>query len=103
MKDNFYYTYDLVSHSPIFYFTASCDGVAVRAALPALRTPLRDVELRCVGPINDDGLPENFSSYGVVSWDAYKFPETKAEAVAPLNLSPSEIEKMENESKKVEK
>lgn len=107
-----YGVYDTVSGSFSKFLTASNDGMAARNALKTLDVPIRDSLLCCLGflechlyspetkveelnpyvhnPILDSAfLP--LDDFRVVPWSVYKFPETVAEAVAPLGASPDEV------------
>lgn len=48
------------------------------------RIPLKDLELREVATVLDNGCLSLYDSYIIRNWNDYKFPETRAEALAPL-------------------
>lgn len=73
-----YCVYDTVGKVSRGVFSADNDGLAVRDnALPLSKIyPLGDLEIRQVAEIDDGTLKvEALSSYRVVSWDSYQFPE----------------------------
>lgn len=100
-----YAVYDKVSGSFPLIFQSQSDGLACRSALSTMRFPIRDTSLYHLGDIYviiDDLSSVNIdfdSSVTVdwlnvprlVDWTSYKFPETPAEALAPLGLSPEEV------------
>lgn len=77
---NVYCVRDIVADDTICMFYAATDGVAVRDNLPALSRvrPIDDLKLYCVGSFDSAVmLVKSFSSPVAVSWDSYKFPESK--------------------------
>lgn len=80
------------------------DGIAARAILSTMRVPLQDTILLKIGTYDTSSVTPDmkkvslldvvfnlFSRPEVIPWSAYKFPETVAEALAPLDASPEEI------------
>lgn len=101
-----YAVYDKVSGSFVHFLQSTSYGLACRTVLSSLRFPLRDTALYCLGEYSfnlddiesvDNDFDSCFSSANfypapkLVPWESYKFPEDVAEALAPLNLSQSEI------------
>lgn len=101
-----YCVYDKLT--PCFYqfCVADNDGLACRTILLSLRVPLKDTELLCLGEIHseyDVSLNEvplschdikYYDKPRVIPWSVYKFPDTIAEAVAPLGCTPEEIKQI---------
>ena len=95
-KHNIYCVYDKLSGLLVYMCLAENDTLAVRNTLSTLRFPLKDTELYCIGSFsrsfeeNQTEIP--FSSCETsflkkcrfVPWSCYKFPETVAEALSPL-------------------
>lgn len=95
-KHNIYCVYDKLSGLLVHMCLAENDTLAVRNTLSTLRFPLKDTELYCIGTFgrsfeeNQTEIP--FSSCDAtflnkcrfVPWSCYKFPETVAEALSPL-------------------
>lgn len=81
-----YIVYDNILERPVAAYIADNKASAVRGCLHDVmqKMPLRDVELRECEVILDN--------YELVPWTTYKFPETKAEALSPLELSEKQIE-----------
>lgn len=100
-----YGVFDKVAGIFGMFFHSKTDGLAARTALSTLRFPLRDADLYQLGSYEvlvepDKALVDDFESSvrfswleapRLVPWDSYKFPEDISEALAPLNLSQSEI------------
>lgn len=98
-KHNIYVVYDKLSGFLKYMYLAENDTLAVRDVLSTLRFPLKDTELYCIGTFNrsfeDNQLEIPFSSCDAsfldkcryVPWNCYKFPETVAEALAPLDCA----------------
>lgn len=100
-----YAVYDKYTHNFVAFHTAISDGMASRYFLSSLRFPIRDTQLIRIGSFvkedvkikDNECIPTEFNNktfipeFNSVSWESYKFPETVAEALAPLNLSASEI------------
>ena len=73
------------------------DTLAVRDVLKTLRYPLKDTELYCLGSFfrhfeeNQTEIPFSCCDVSLLSkcryvpWSCYKFPETVAEALSPLD------------------
>lgn len=83
---NIYIVYDNILERPVVSYIADNKASAVRGCLHDVmqKMPLRDVELReCKVDLN---------SYELVPWTTYRFPESKAEALSPLELSEKQIE-----------
>lgn len=81
--------------------SAECFAVGVsapsviRTYYPAMvnRKPLKDIEIYELGEIEDISI--NLYKKPVKhDWSEYKFPETRAEALAPLGLSPAEVQQI---------
>lgn len=98
-KHNIYVVYDKLSGFLKYMYLSENDTLAVRDVLATLRFPLKDTELYCIGTF-DRSFEENqleipFSSCDVtflskcrfVPWSCYKFPETVAEALEPLDCA----------------
>lgn len=84
MSKNVYAAYDKVASSVLCVFSSSNDGMAIRENAPALSKvlPLGDIELRCVGSIDDESsLLHSDSNYRIVDWNSYKFPESPIKPV----------------------
>lgn len=80
MTYNIYCVRDVVADDTICMFYASTDGMAVRDNLPALSRvrPVSDLRLYCVGSFDSKLMTvKAFTSPVAVSWDSYKFPESK--------------------------
>lgn len=79
-----YSVFDKLRESTLCSFTAPNDGMAIRDNARGLSQvcPLGDLELRCVGELDDKSGFVSLSylvtdeKYHVVSWDSYKFPES---------------------------
>lgn len=69
----------------------------IRTYYPAFanRKPIRDIEIYELGTIDDLKI-DLYDTPILHEWSEYKFPENKAEALAPLGLNPSEVEKVFN-------
>lgn len=106
-----YAVYDCIGGHLVDFCEAQSAGFASRYFLSKLRYPLKDtqlvefasVELKLpqIKKLDNTVIPGSFEknynvnlSLKVHSWDCYKFPETVNEALAPLNLSVSEIERI---------
>lgn len=79
MTKNVYAAYDKVANSVLCVFSSQNDGMAIRENVVALSKviPLGDIELRCVGSVDDESaLLHSDSNYRIVDWNAYKFPES---------------------------
>lgn len=80
-----YAIFDKVGKSYLRFGSYPNDESAVRdltvIALGDLRIPLRDLEVHKLSISLDHN----------VKWDLYKFPESNAEALAPLGASPEAI------------
>lgn len=84
MTYNVYAVRDVVADDTICMFYATTDGMAVRDNLPALSRvrPVADLRLYCVATFDSKTMiVKSFSAPVSVSWDSYKFPESKGESV----------------------
>lgn len=107
-KQNLYIVYDKVSCSFNHGFSCASDFLAVRSVLSTLQVPIKDSILFCIGSFNSHFDSESseigfecvvtsiLKNWRVVPWSSYKFPETPADALAPLGLSPDEIKDLAN-------
>lgn len=105
-KENLYCVFDKLSGHITQFFTRSSDAIAVRDVIFTLSYPLKDSTLlkfgsfECTVPAGEivANALDCFSNCNwnlqIVPWDSYKLPETKAEALAPLGLSPDEVKKL---------
>lgn len=96
---NIYVVYDKLSGFLKYMYLAENDTLAVRDVLSTLRFPLKDTELYCIGTFKrffeENQLEIPFSSCDAtflekirfVPWSCYKFPETVAEALEPLDCA----------------
>ena len=108
-KESLYAVFDKLSGHITQFFTRSSDAIAVRDIIFTLRYPLKDTVLLKFGdyeitvPASDpvQNVLDCFSKFEwnlkIVPWDSYKLPETTAEALAPLGLSPEEVKKISEE------
>lgn len=79
MTKNVYAAYDKVASSTLCVFCSQNDGMAIRENVVALSKviPLGDLELRCIGHVDDESSHlVGDSNYRVVDWNSYKFPES---------------------------
>lgn len=107
VNEYLYCVLDHVSGELREFTVATSDGLAVRRILSTLRVPLKDCTCYCVGEIartfNEsqqfiDVSNINFAGYDsfrLVDWSCYRFPESKAESLAPLGVDISELESKE--------
>lgn len=99
-----YCVFDSLSGEMREFTMATSDGLAVRRILSTLRVPLKDTQCLCLGEYKKT-LSDNESRFSLldvawtfynspksVPWTSYKFPESPAEALAPLGATPEEIE-----------
>lgn len=79
-----YIVYDKVANQPLMSIIAQSKAVAIRQIVPTLiqRFPLRDLILY----ETQDSVSELIDTAIKVNWDEYKYPETRADALAPLNI-----------------
>lgn len=103
--EGIYCVFDTLTGRLSEFGTYPNDGIAARAILSTLRVPLQDSILLRLGYFDTSSVSPDmkhvtlndvaFKLYSrepdIVSWTSYKFPETVAEALAPLNASPDEI------------
>ena len=107
IKSKHYIVFDKVSGQIILSLTSQNDTLAVRDSLMTMRVPLKDCELYQVADIVSDfdshsneikfGFDFKYNSLSsprFVSWSCYKFPESPAEALAPLGLSNEELNQL---------
>lgn len=112
VKEYFYAVFDKKLGRLTYFLTSPSDGLAVRSVL--LRqfvpdnppVPLRDTDLLCLGEYSSV-LPQGdkdssyrdmslsfYKKVRVVDWSVYKFPETLADAVSPLDVTPEEFKSL---------
>ena len=102
IQENLYCVFDKLSGTFHHFTVASNDGLAVRDILLTLSCPLKDNICLKLGKF-DKAFPSDaqevslldcdfqvFSGFVEVPWNSYKFPETVAQALAPLGVSPDE-------------
>lgn len=85
-----YSAYDLIRKSSLVSFVSANDGLAVRDNARPLSQmlPLGDIEIRCVGEVDDTtGFVSKAylvtdPEYHVVNWNSYKFPESPIRPVS---------------------
>lgn len=102
MKKNYLYGfYDVVSEEYAVFAISNSASNLVRTYYPAFanRTPLKDIAIFELGEVNSDVI-SLYKHKKQFTWDCYKFPENKAEALAPLGLKPSDVEAIFNEKTK---
>lgn len=108
--DSIYAVYDCLTGHFVDFCIAVSDGLAARHFLTKLRYPLADTQLvkllNCnyfLPEIKKDGqiikadCPDKMKldlDFKVLDWKCYKFPDTLAEALAPLDLSNEEIKEI---------
>lgn len=102
MKKQFLFGfYDKISDEiDVFAVSNSCANL-IRTYYPAFanRKPLKDIDILELGTI--DGKEISLHKKPVIhNWTEYKFPETKADALAPLGLKPDEVEEIFKEKTK---
>lgn len=103
LHDGLYMAYDKIAMYPSFFCVAGSDAEAVRKCMLSARVPLKDSDIYYIGSFRFGSAP-NFNSVSklrLVPWTAYRLPETMAEALAPLDASPEEIQEIINNSIKV--
>lgn len=98
MEFQTYAIYDKVGDSYLRFGSYPNDVSAIRdltvIALGDLRIPLRDLEVHKL-ELKMVSTPE---------WSLYKFPESNAEALAPLGASPEDIQRaFEQKTKDIQK
>lgn len=101
LKQKLYCVLDTLSGALHHFTVQTSDSLAVRSVLLSLTCPLRDNKIYCLCDVDSDlssssELDISCINFGaitprLVSWDSYKLPETRAEAIAPLGLSPDEV------------
>lgn len=91
---NLYVAYDKVASSTLCCFMSSNDGMAIRENVVALSKvlPLGDIELRCVGTIDEVSSVVFPTDYRIVDWDSYKFPESPMKPISKTDVQKSESE-----------
>lgn len=110
---NVYAVFDRVSGVLNPIFCATNDGVAVRYVLQNVAKYPKDLQILCIGSVHQEFPPvplaehqevcldfsdtsyfDFFELPRVVSFDAWRIPESKAEVLAPLGLSPDEVKEI---------
>lgn len=106
-----YAVYDCVGGHLVDFTESQSAGFAARHFLSKLRFPLKDTQLveiadleimlPQINPLDNSVINGSFEknivfkpTLKVYPWECYKFPESLGEALAPLNLSVSEIEEI---------
>lgn len=100
--EKLYCVLDHVSGELREFTVATSDGLAVRRILMTLRVPIKDNTVFCLGEIernfaedcrhvDSSCISTRLDEFRQVSWSSYRFPEDKAEALAPLGLTPDEL------------
>lgn len=100
--EKLYCVLDHVSGELREFTVATSDGLAVRRILMTLRVPIKDNDVFCLGEIHRDFsesailidsscISTKLDEFRQVPWSSYRFPEDKAEAFAPLGLTPDEL------------
>lgn len=81
MKFNLYGVWDATGAEAFTIFASKTDGMAVRENMPTLARmrPIKDLTLYKIGEWNNETMEIKPAPKQAVSWDAYKFPETKSE------------------------
>lgn len=84
---NCYGVYDKVLHRTTDVFLAENNGDFLRRYLNSIiqNRPLRDLEYYVLSRLDKD-------QHSYESWNDYSFPESKAEALSPLELSEKQKE-----------
>lgn len=94
---NLYCIYDKVADDYLLQYCAYCrsSGEYVRSVLSLViqNYPIPDIEVRQL--LSVDG-----EKYILCAWDSYKFPESKAENLAPLGITPEEATRIFNKNAK---
>ena len=88
-----------------FCSMANNDGSYVRKVMPlAIRLlPLRDMKVLRIGTYCEDSYFEPIPFPEEVSWDCYEFPENKAENLASVGLSTSQLKEKFDSMQEIEK
>ena len=106
--ENFYIVYDKITCTFGHGISAPSDNVAARTILSTLEVPIKDTILFCFGSFSADydlnNLEIGFENVDVkilsrmrpIPWTVYKFPESVADSLAPLGLSPDEVKDIAN-------
>lgn len=104
LVSHLYCVYDTISKNLSHFGLYSSDGLAARSILSTLQVPLKDTQLIRLSTLQSDlDSPlddvHSFSpiQFEKVPWSCYKFPETVAEALSPLNLSVDELKEIVKE------
>lgn len=100
-KDLLFGFYDKIRNTMDILAVDRSASALIRTYYPSIvnRTPLKDLDIYELGEI--DGLEVKLHKKPILhSWSEYKFPETKADALAPLGLNPSEVAQIFNEKEK---
>lgn len=110
-KLKLYAVYDCVGGHLVDFCESQSAGFAARYFLSKLRYPLKDTQLveladleimlPQINSLDNSVINGSFDknivfkpTLKVHPWECYKFPESLGEALAPLNLSVSEIEEI---------
>lgn len=113
-KEFLYCLFDHVSGKTMYYQVAPNDSRAILELLHCTRVPLKDSCILRLGELSTslpDISPSStpfynpnsslsfdfYSSPVIVDWSACKLPENKADALAPLGLSPDEVAQITRE------
>lgn len=85
MKTKLYGVFDKINNSYINFCPSVSDTSAVRDCLPMCRMiPMKDMEIRAIGEINDKNEISLFKDYFVIDWSLYELPKDEDQATAPL-------------------
>lgn len=92
IKDNATGLFELVG-------TALTSAQKIRELVPILvrSRPLTDLELYDIGSFDLDTSEIFFHSPTLIDWKSYNYPESRAEALAPLGLDEFENERIQKE------
>lgn len=73
-----YSIYDKIKGLTLAVFMAENDGIAIRENAPNFSRviPLGDLDLYCLGSIDEKTQEISLGPLATVSWDSYKFPES---------------------------
>lgn len=96
--DKIFTVYDKVSKRYDFLSTDVNHQSWIRSNVRYLTQtrPLCDLELYEIGTFNpENGKIEYYKDYVLIDWSDYKYPETKAEQLAPLTKTSEKITKEE--------
>lgn len=81
--------------------TALTSAQKIRELIPILvrARPLTDLELYVIGNFNLETCEIFYDTPLLVDWKSYNYPESRAEALAPLGLDEFENERIQKEKK----